>query len=765
VSKVASKACIHIYTKFDLGSFLNQIKSIQLGGTMRNVYIYLENCYGIHKFEYNFEFGVDSNKAHLIYAPNGGMKTSFANTIRDISVGIESRDCFYPERATLRCVKFDNASGNDLTSNDILVIEPYAENYKSENISVLLANQDLKDEYEKIHREINEKMSKLISNLNSLSGKRNSEDILVNDFDYSPKNVFDCFNELYEEYKDDDIIDFSYIKYGKLFTVDSEKLLADSTLISQLHAYIGQYEQLLSESTVFKVAFNHNSAEDVLISLGKAGFFKAEHKVMLANSETSIDGKEFKQIIENEKTRILDIGLADEFKKIDAILSAKEGNKDLRDFVFENREIMPELIDIKSFKRKIWISYLFNNIPIFQEAILNYQNNMMRLREIVLEAKSQTSKWNEVVSQFNVRFSNMPFRLDIDNRDDVVLKSKLPSVSFVYKDRGQEINVEEKELILHLSNGEKKALYLLNIMFEINAKKELGVPTFLVMDDVADSFDYRNKYAIIEYIKDIVDNDLFLPIILTHNFDFYRIVAGRVGIKPTSYFVLKSDSGIQLVQGQYFENVFDSWRNAVYINNEIFLSSIAFVRNLVEYTKGYQYPIYLNLTSLLHYKTIPDFGGMSTETISNSDLMCWYKTEWGRDLTKFAQNPDQKIIDLINETAEDIANNSPEAIEIEKKIVISIAIRLETEKYMINRINDDLIVGPIKGNQTRKLKNLIIFDNSDNNDLIIQEIIERVLIITSENIHINSFMYEPIIDMSLGEVIRLYNDVKAKLII
>lgn len=45
----------------------------------------------------------------------------------------------------------------------------------------------------------------------------------------------------------------------------------------------------------------------------------------------------------------------------------------------------------------------------------------------------------------------------------------------------------------------------------------------------------------------------------------------------------------------------------------------------------------------------------------------------------------------------------------------------------------------------------------------IQEIIERVLIITSENIHINSFMYEPIVDMSLGELIQLYNDVKTNL--
>jgi len=730
---------------------------------MRKIYIKLENCYGIPKFEYEFEFDINNNKAHLIYAPNGVMKTSFANTMKDICSGSDSKDSFYPERITLRTVKFDNATGNDLTANDVLVIEPYAENYKAENMSILLANEALKEEYERIHREINEKMGRVTSNLNSLSGKRSSEEILAFDFDFLPKNVFECFEKIFIEHSDIGVSDFSHIKYGKLFTSDSEKILADSTVISQLQAYIQQYERLLSESTVFKAAFNHNSAEDVLKSLGKEGFFKADHKILLANSDTSIGEKEFKKIIADEKSRILDVALADEFKKIDDLLSSKAGNKALRDFVFENREIIPELIDVKSFKRKIWISYLLKDLSVFKEAVMNYQNNKKRLEQIVQIAKSQTSKWNEIVSQFNDRFSNMPFRLDIENRDDVVLKSKLPSIAFVYKDRGQETSVEEKDLILHLSNGEKKALYLLNIMFEIKARKELGLPTFLIMDDIADSFDYRNKYAIIEYIKDIVDTDLFMPVILTHNFDFYRTVAGRVEIKPTSNFVLKSDTEVQLVHGQYFENVFDSWRTNVYSNDAIFLSSIAFIRNLVEYTKGRKHAAYLNLTSLLHFKKVSINGAMTTDSIKNSDVIAWYCNEWGRESTKFKQDPSQKTTDLIFKIAEDIAGNPTEAIEIEKKITLSIAIRLKAEKYMIDRINNDTTVNAITGNQTRKLKDMITFDNTDLNDLKKQEIIERVLIITSENIHINSFMYEPIVDMSLGELIKLYKDVKVNL--
>lgn len=52
--------------------------------------------------------------------------------------------------------------------------------------------------------------------------------------------------------------------------------------------------------------------------------------------------------------------------------------------------------------------------------------------------------------------------------------------------------------------------------------------TLFIVDDIADSFDYKNKYAIIEYLKDIGDNEIFHQIILTHNFDFHRTVSSRL---------------------------------------------------------------------------------------------------------------------------------------------------------------------------------------------------------------------------------------------
>jgi len=62
------------------------------------------------------------------------------------------------------------------------------------------------------------------------------------------------------------------------------------------------------------------------------------------------------------------------------------------------------------------------------------------------------------------------------------------------------------------------------VLFEVEARKAAGRATLFVIDDLADSFDYKNKYAIIQYLKEIVNYSDFKIILLTHNFDFFRTV-------------------------------------------------------------------------------------------------------------------------------------------------------------------------------------------------------------------------------------------------
>jgi ABC-type Mn2+/Zn2+ transport system ATPase subunit len=57
----------------------------------------LENCYGIKKLKAQFDFSDSS--ACAIYAPNGSMKSSLAQTFQDIADGAASKDRIFPARA------------------------------------------------------------------------------------------------------------------------------------------------------------------------------------------------------------------------------------------------------------------------------------------------------------------------------------------------------------------------------------------------------------------------------------------------------------------------------------------------------------------------------------------------------------------------------------------------------------------------------------------------------------------------------------------
>jgi hypothetical protein len=86
------------------------------------------------------------------------------------------------------------------------------------------------------------------------------------------------------------------------------------------------------------------------------------------------------------------------------------------------------------------------------------------------------------------------------------------------------------------------------------------------------------------------------------------------------------------------------------------------------------------------------------------------------------------------------------------------AIRHKAEEYMFSSISDNL---PVSGdNQTRilfeKYQKEFSEESSHRENLVV---LEEVNIMTPENIHINSFMYEPILDMGIDELKNLYGNV------
>ena len=78
---------------------------------------------------------------------------------------------------------------------------------------------------------------------------------------------------------------------------------------------------------------------------------------------------------------------------------------------------------------------------------------------------------------------------------------------------------------------------------------------------------------------------------------------------------------------------------------------------------------------------------------------------------------------------------------------------------MIALINNPAFVTAIDSNQTIKLLEEYKNKNLGSPDKL--SILARVNLMTPENIHLNSFMYEPILDLGICHLKTLYADVKA----
>jgi len=174
------------------------------------------------------------------------------------------------------------------------------------------------------------------------------------------------------------------------------------------------------------------------------------------------------------------------------------------------------------------------------------------------------------------------------------------------------------------------------------------------------------------------------------------------------------------------------------------------VRNLSEYTGDEEAKA--KLTSLLHIKT-------NTSDIKIEHLEEIHKAVLKDKSTLDLPDKDKVVIDCIFEEADAISGANEERIDLEGKIVLAIAIRLKAEEHMILKINDTAFVEAIDSVQTYTLYKKYTGLPDCNEEA--RKVLEKVNLMTPENIHLNSFMYEPLLDMANISLIELYNNTKA----
>ena len=106
---------------------------------------------------------------------------------------------------------------------------------------------------------------------------------------------------------------------------------------------------------------------------------------------------------------------------------------------------------------------------------------------------------------------------------------------------------------------------------------------------------------------------------------------------------------------------------------------------------------------------------------------------------KSSDNGDKLVHVLISEEADACLGDAP-GLNLENKIVLAVATRLAAERYMIDKIKDDKFVAGITENQTQAL--IKKFKEKFPKEEETKKIIDRVGLMTPENIHVNSWNLE-----------------------
>lgn len=739
--------------------------------SIQKVKINFEHCYGIHKLCSDFDFS--KSNMQLIYAPNGTMKTSFAKTFKDMS---DPRGKTKPHdqldktlQPTCKVIVEDN-SGNerDIVPDEIKVIKSYDESaFKSEEaILTLLANQEIRQQYVDIFKELDNEKKSVLSPLKKITGSSNYEQEIIDAFsDPGTKklSIFEVLATIIDDVKQSNST-FDFI-YNHIFDPKGKVRDFLDENYDLLQKYSEKYNELLSSSQFFsnngERAFGTIEAGALRDSIKGDEYFQSGHKLSLKDETVVGSAEKLSEIIDDEIKKVFDNQeIKDIFDKIDKKL---QGNQELRNFkkvIERDKTLIAKLTNYDEFRKEVWYSFLKQIELGIGSLVENYNAKKPDIEKIVTAANGSKGLWHDTVKEFMTRFTGLPFSFGIENLGDAILGKDMPSITYRYGNKLVDQSVLTKDI---LSQGERRAFYLLNIIFDIKSREKENKETIFIIDDIADSFDYKNKYAIIQYLNDLNKSENFKSIVLTHNFDFYRTLQERVlasGKWDYSFIAERNNDEIRLLPGgeKVITDPFNKWRNKCNKNEKLLVATIPFIRELYNYQKGNRSQEYLLLTRLLHNKEADNQNNIpATYDIKLSDI----ESVFVYMLNVQFEFPDKtkKVIDIIFSVADQIQQDPHGGICLEDKIVLAIATRLLAEQKILTYIERP---SNISKNQFWELYNLFREQfGSDETKKGILDVLEQVNIITPANIHINSFMYEPIIDIGIDELVCLYERVKA----
>ena len=176
-------------------------------------------------------------------------------------------------------------------------------------------------------------------------------------------------------------------------------------------------------------------------------------------------------MIAKEKEAILtDKKLRDKF---DGVGKRLQRNAELRTFygyVQGDEALLSRLDNPEELREDVLKSYLKVHEELYVEWFNRYETARQRRKDLENQAKEQRTQWERVIEIFNDRFT-VPFRLEARNKADVLLgQTSIIDLAFTYIDGTEEVDIDHPSLREWLSMGERKALYVLHVIFGIETR-------------------------------------------------------------------------------------------------------------------------------------------------------------------------------------------------------------------------------------------------------------------------------------------------------
>lgn len=709
-----------------------------------------DNVYGIKKL-INPEL-IEKNT--LIYAPNGVMKSSFRDGFIDLKKGVNPKDLFNDLEADVIIEydgeKYDSTSGkklnvvvfdSELTSNDIFSIP---------DIAKLVMSSELRKKYlneiEKVKKHTSRILELYSSNVTEEKrGLVNTESLIRSI--YPGKDIVESISNLALRFEKDEL---ELEKYKKLVFNDInndnvQSLFSDSQFAEKCNLYLEKVNKKIDEY-IFKEGFGIEELVSINKSLKTNKFFDAGHKLILNDIEYK--GEDVDLLIEKTiKELYEDSEVESQFANIKKALNKNKDTKKLLSVIQDDKTIINDFSDPKLLRDRIIYSKLFDYNEEITEIKKALNESKIEINNIVDEANTESTIWDGVIEIFNNRFWSGAFDVSIADRSEALIGRVLPTFKFTVKDTEIPIN---DDVFARFSSGEKRSIFILNMIFQIEIMKSNNKPFIILLDDVADSFDYKNKYAIIEYIRELQSNDLIQMIILTHNYDFFRSVSISCNNLKSKILAYKDENGVELHNANNAQLVgysyFNNWKNEKKIDSLIALIPLA--RNMVQLESNASDPDYIKTTEYLHYID-------SSDQLLLDDLDNLYLRY---NIKKKPEHINLGYIATLKSVAIDIINsNKLKETSIKEKLLLGIFLRVFSEKYLYDSYELYTGVKPsitFGSDYSTKLYDGIK-EKLPSNEL---KVIESSRVIAPSFIHVNSFMYEPLIDVGTERLKLVANE-------